>query len=498
VRRKGAAVRVWTAVVAAGLGILPGVPASASPASDVIMRVAGNANGSNGFEAPGVALSSALDYPYQIDSDANGDLYVADLNNLQVAKITPGGNLATIAGTGASGPMAPGVATSSPFRGIQAIAVDSAGNVFVGDPVERRVAKIATNGQLSYFAGTGVAGTPVAGTATSQPVRAISMAIDPSDNLYISNGTPQLILKVTPAGQLSVFAGTGTSGVNVPGPATSSPMAPYMIAADGAGNVYAGDVARCTILKITPGGTLSIVAGNGTCLNTSPTYGSANTALPHPSALDVDSAGNVYVSTWDNGQIYKITTSGVLSLVAGSGTRAAPTYGSPALTTDLKAAESLVVNDAGVIYLAESDNNTIDRIGPETPSAPRDVQATPHGTALELSFLPPIDPGTSPILGYEASIDGGVHWQTIAVTPTGGRLVGTFTGVSASSFQVLVRALNTTGASANSTAVSVGSGSGSAQLPVTGAAIAGTAGIGLVLLVLGIGLVRALGGRRHA
>jgi hypothetical protein len=482
------------AVVAAGLAILPGAPAAANGTNDVITRVAGLTGGSSGFEAPGAALNSGLNYPYQIDSDADGNLYVADINNNQVAKIDTAGNLTTIAGSGANGSLAAGLATSSPFKGVQGLAVDSAGNVFVGDPTDRRVGKIGTTGQLSIFAGTGALGTPTAGAALSSPVRAISLAIDGSDNLFIANGSPQYILKVTPAGQLSIIGGVGASGANTPGLATSSNMAPYMIAADHAGNVYAGDVVTCNILKINPAGILSIVAGNGSCITTTPTFGSANTSLPHPSALDVDSAGSIYMSNYNNFQVYKITA-GQISLFAGDGTTGAPNYGGSALTSPLGGSEGIVVNDAGVAFLSHSDNNTIDRIGPETPSAPRDVQATLHGNALAVSFLPPADSGTTPITSYEVSVDGGTSWHAISVTSSGGRLVGTLNGVSASSFQVLVRAQNTAGASDNSTGLPV---STSAALPVTGAAVATTAGIGLVLLVLGIGLVRTLRGRQYS
>jgi hypothetical protein len=489
--------RTWAttaaAIVAAALAILPGSPAAANGSTDVITRVAGQ-SASPGFELPGPALSSALSYPYQIDSDASGNLYVADINNNQVAKIVPGGALSTIAGSGVNGSMQAGVATSSPFKGVQGIAVDSAGNVFVADAADRRVGKIGTNGQLSLVAGTGSIGTPTAGAALSSPVRPISLAIDGSDNLFIANGSPQYILKVTPGGQLSIFGGVGASGANTPGPATSSNMAPYMIAADHAGNVYAGDVVTCSILKITPAGVLSVVAGNGSCITTTPTFGSVTTALPHPSALDVDSAGNIYMSNYNNFQVYKIS-GGQISLFAGDGTTGAPTYGGLAVSSPLGGSESIVVNGAGVAYLSHSDNNTIDRIGPETPSAPRDVQATLHGNAVALSFLPPVDGGTTPITGYEASLDGGAHWQTISVTPSDDRLLATLNGVSGSSVQVLVRALNISGPSGNATG---SAGSSSAALPVTGSAIASTAGIGLVLLVLGIGLVRALHRRQYS
>jgi hypothetical protein len=395
------------AVVAASLAILPGAPALATPIN-VITRVAGHADGSFGGETPGPALNSGLFAPFQLARDAGGNLYVADFGNKKFAKISSGTTLSTIAGSGSFNTMVPGVATSSPFMEPRGIAVDSAGNVFIGDTLDAHVGKIATNGQLSYFAGNGGSGTPAAGAATSQPVVPIALAIDASDNLYITNQTPRLILKVTPGGALSVFAGTGSAGANTPGTATSSDMSPYMISTDAAGNVYADDISTCNILKITPAGVLSIVAGNGTCITTSPTYGSANTSLPHPEAIGADSAGNVYVSNADNRQVYKITSGGVLSLFAGSGAIGAPNYGTDALTSPLQLSEGLVVTDNGVVYLSHNENNTIDRIGPLTPPAP------------------------------------------------------------------------------------------AGALPVTGSAVVGTAGIGLVLLVLGIGLVRALHRRQYS
>jgi titin len=141
-------------------------------------------------------------------------------------------------------------------------------------------------------------------------------------------------------------------------------------------------------------------------------------------------AGNIYASNWDTGQIVKITPVGQLSLLAGNGTY--------------------------------SDHHTIDRIGPEAPSAPRDVQATPTGGSLTVSFLPPTDAGTTPVTGYEVSTDGGTTWAPMTVTPAGERLTGTVAG-SASS-QVRVRAVNTSGASAPATGTVAASG-GPAQFP---------------------------------
>jgi sugar lactone lactonase YvrE len=449
---------------------------------------------------PGAALSSPLYYPYQIDRDAAGNLYVADLGNVRIAKIVPGGNLSTIGGSGSFGAMTAGPATASPFINPQALALDSAGNVYVADSGSRRVGKINSLGQLSFYAGNGASGTVVPGTATATPVPVpISLAVDGSDNLFIANSIPSNIYKVTPAGQLSIFAGTGSPGTNIPGPAANSPMSPNMLAADAAGNVYATDTSRCTIMKITAGGLLSIIAGNSTCISGNPTPGPATgTSINHPDALDVDSAGNVYFSEWDRYRVYKISAAGQLSLFAGDGTTAVPTYDGPALASGMKQSEGMVVDDGGVVFLAHSDNNTVDRIGPLTPGPPLDVQVNPSGSTLGLSFLPPADAGTTPVSSYEVSIDNGATWNTFVATPSGGRLTGSISGVPpATSYQVLVRALNLSGASESSSAVTVSPISQPSRLPVTGAAAASIASVGVVLLALGMGVIRAVGSRRR-
>src|SRR5690349_13304111 len=102
----------WGAAVAAvaltAISVLPGTPAAASPAVAIITRLAGNANGSSGTPTLGVALNSALNYPYQIDRDSDGNLYFVDWGSRRPLKLSTTGVLSAVAGNGSIGTVVTG------------------------------------------------------------------------------------------------------------------------------------------------------------------------------------------------------------------------------------------------------------------------------------------------------------------------------------------------------------------------------------------------------
>jgi sugar lactone lactonase YvrE len=204
-----------------------------------------------------------------------------------------------------------GVATSSHLNQPDAIAVDGAGNVYIADYGNDVVEKVTPGGQLSVIAGiAGAAANPTAGPATSSHLsQADGVAVDAAGNVYIVDGGANVVAKVTPGGALSVAAGiSGTSAQPTPGTATASALDdPNGVAVDAAGAVYVADAGAHVIEKITPAGQLSVIAGSGAAGH--PVYGGAATAtsLDLPLAMVVDPTGTVYVADALNFTIDRLT-----------------------------------------------------------------------------------------------------------------------------------------------------------------------------------------------
>jgi hypothetical protein len=341
--------------------------ASASVAAYSLSPFAGT--GIAGPPTAGSATSSRLHGPDAVAVNGSGDVYIADDDNNEVEKVTPAGVLSIIAGNGTCGQPTAGLATNSELCEPSGVAVNSAGDVYIGNYGDYDVVEVTPSETLSIVAGTGAGGAPTAGPATSSKLGEVwGIALDPSGNLYIADDTEQLIEKVTPAGALSIFAGkAGSAGAPTPGPATSSDLEyPTGIATDQAGNVYLANYDSSQILKFTPSGTLSILAGNGSYGASTPGPASAS-KLEAPFGVATDAAGDVYFADTYNYEIDEVTPDGTLSVIAGDGTQGAPTYSGPATSSELNIPEDVASSAAGRLYVADSANNTIDLLAPPAP-----------------------------------------------------------------------------------------------------------------------------------
>ncbi len=317
--------------------------------SGVLSIFAGN--GTAGTPVAGPAISSPLAVAKGVAVDSLGNVYIADLMNYVVEKISPAGILSVFAGNGTQGTPVSGTAINSPLGSLNGVAVDSSGNVYIADITNNVIEKVTSTGVLSIFAGNGTAGTPVAGPAISSPLNSPQgVAVDSSGNVYIADNGNNVIEKVTAAGALSIFAGNGTQSTPIAGAATSSPLSsPAGIAADSSGNVYIADAGNNVVEKVSPSGVLSIFAGNGT--QSAPIAGPATSSpLSSPQGVAVDSSGNVYIADYNNNLVEKVTAAGVLSIFAGNGITGAPIAG-PATDSPIKPFGVAV--GSGNVYIAD-------------------------------------------------------------------------------------------------------------------------------------------------
>jgi streptogramin lyase len=208
--------------------------------------------------------SISFNSPLGVAVDGNGNVYVADYENDIIRKITPAGVASTLAGfTGTPGAV-DGLDTAARFNLPESVAVDAAGNVYVADNGNNLIRKVTPGGQVTTIAGSGNAGSANGqGTAASfnSP---FGIALDASENIYVADSGNNLIRKISPTGAVTTFAGSGAKGAGNATGASATFNTPSGVAVDAAGNVYVADENNNLIRKITAAGVVSTIAVKST------------------------------------------------------------------------------------------------------------------------------------------------------------------------------------------------------------------------------------------
>lgn len=226
------------------------------------------------------------------------------------------------------------------------------------------IVKRTRTGSTSVIAGeTAKQGRPIPGRATASPLweEPEAGAVDSDGNLYVLDD--DAVLKITPGGRLSVVAGElGKSGRPAPGEATQSRFYdPTAIAVDGNHNLYIADSYNDVVEKVTPQGQLSILAGQ-VRTDSPPIPGPAfQSTLGYPDALAVDEAGDMYVASGAGNEtvgryISEISPQGTLSVVAGDGSWGVPTQGVQAVDSPLDAVWGMAIGRSRPLYLVTTTN----------------------------------------------------------------------------------------------------------------------------------------------
>jgi sugar lactone lactonase YvrE len=319
--------------------------------------------------------------------DASANMYVSEFIGHTIRKVTPTGVVTTLAGSGTAG-YVDAVGTNAKFGTPSGIVADSQANLFVVDVSNHVIRKITPAGVVSTFAGDGSSNI-LDGTGTAAEFgQLFAITIDSGDNLYVTESTGA-IRKITPAAVVTTLVGTGNSDQSVDGPSTISEVGqPVAIVVDANGNLIFSDEDENSIRGFTstlspsvvlprtvptpfvtptpipvpvPGqiSILSTLAGNSTFLNAVGT----NARLNHPNFLATDSAGNIYISEAGNHDIRKVATDGTVTLFAGSpgelgyadGTGAAAMFNDPG---------ALAFDANGNLFVADTGNSLIREISP--------------------------------------------------------------------------------------------------------------------------------------
>lgn len=361
------------------LGLMSFPAAANSPAKSYIIQTV---VGSNSVGDDGSALAALLSQTEGIAVDVLGDIYVSDADDNRVRKIAPDGTIQTMAGTGVAGFSGDGgPANAAQLSHPYGLAVDTAGNLYIADLGNARVRKVSTNGTIQTVAGGGTIAPGVNGDGgpalSAQLTAPRNVALDPDNTFYISDFGAHRVLRVSPGGILTTLAGNGTPGSA--GDGTAAVLAqlnsPAGIASDSNGTLYLADSANNRIRKVFRGvistvynvtSPTGVALGPGVSLYIAAAnyFGTPSRAVGGiASARDatVDRAGNIYVTT---GQyVRRVTTNGTVSTIAGSG---ADRYfggdNGPAGAARVHAPSGIAVDDAGNWYIADTANHRIRKI----------------------------------------------------------------------------------------------------------------------------------------
>jgi hypothetical protein len=337
----------------------------------------------------GTGSAARFTFPWGITIDTTGNLYVADAFNSTIRKITPAGEVSTLAGTAGSTGSTDGTGTVASFLFPTGITSDSVNNLYMADTNNHTVRKITPAGVVSTFAGTaGVSGSSDGTGAAARFKNPQGITVDSAGNLYVVDSYNHTIRKITPAGAVSTLAGAaGVSGATDGVAAAARFRFPSATKMDNAGNLWVAD-GNETLRKITPAGVVSTLAGMAVAAGSSDGTG-ATARFNFPSGMAGDSAGNVYVADSDNNTIRKITPAGVVTTLAGTagvsnstdGTGAAARFNGPT---------SITADSAGNLYVADTSNYTLRKITPAgvvtTLAGTAQVSGSTDGTGTAASF----------------------------------------------------------------------------------------------------------------
>jgi sugar lactone lactonase YvrE len=303
-----------------------------------------------------------------IATDTLGNVYFSDTTNNTVWEVTKTtGKISTFAGApgvgsySGDGHAAASAGLNSPMQ----MAFDGAGNLYIADRLNNVVRMINSSGNISTFAGQQGVGSYSGdgGPATSAKLSGPQgVAVDALGNVYIADTGNNIVRKVDTTGNITLFAGTPDhSGVTVAGAATSVLLgSPYQLATDLAGNVFIADFGNSVVSVVNPTGNISIYAGGGSSAVTTTPQPATSASFFVADGVATDPAGDLYIA--DQHKIYRVDTSQNITLVAGGGTYT--NNGQPATSTAV-GATAVAVDPSGNLFAQDTNGYVVYEVGPQ-------------------------------------------------------------------------------------------------------------------------------------
>ncbi len=269
----------------------------------------------------------------------------------------------TFAGTGGRTGNVDGTGGAARFSSPFGVAVDGSGNVFVADIVTSTIRRITPAGEVTTFAGSpGQSGSADGTGAAARFSTPNGLVLDGNGNLFVTDSGNHTIRRISPAGVVTTFAGAaGQLGSADGAGAVARFRFPAAVAIDGAGNLYVADSRNGTIRRVTAGGVVSTLAGSAELFGSADGNG-PSARFVQPVGIASDLAGTLYVADIGSATIRRVTPGGVVTTFAGSGnngntdgTGTAASFTQPA---------GIAIDGSGNLYVSSASSHVIRRITP--------------------------------------------------------------------------------------------------------------------------------------
>jgi mucin-19 len=345
--------------------IMPGTSSTVSQATVTTLAgsgVFGTANGQG--------TAAQFDIPYGVAVDSAGIIYVSDTGNDRIRKIDTSSNVTTLAGSTPG--FSNGQGTAAQFYNPGAVAIDSAGIIYVADTTNNRIRKIDINSNVTTLAGSTQGFSNGQGTS-AQFYQPIGIAVDSAGYVYVTEYGTNLIRKIDTSSNVTTLAGSTQGFADGQGTAAQF-NSPQGVAVDSAGIIYVADTLNHQIRKIDINSNVTTLAGS--------TQGFANgqgtsAQFNVPIGVAVDSAGIIYVTDNGNNKIRKIDILSNVTTLAGSTIGFAEGEG---VSAQFNSPTGVAVNSAGIIYVVDTGNRRIRKIATESITTTTAVITTVAGS----------------------------------------------------------------------------------------------------------------------
>jgi glucose/arabinose dehydrogenase len=365
-------------------------PAQAAP-GDIFTFAGTGAAGFGGDGGP--ATSAALSQPTAVAWLGDGSALVADFGNHRIRRISPGGQISTVAGTGTAGYSGDGgPATSAQLSWPIDVEPTADGGFLIADLGNKRVRRVSPAGLITTVAGTGQGGSQGdGGPATSARVGSpTGVAVTADGGFLVADANADRVRRVSPDGTITNVAGNGSAGgTGDGGPAVAAQLnVPVGVAALPDGGFLVAEYEGHRVRRVSASGVITRVAGTGTA-GFSGDGGAATAAgLNKPVGVSTTPDGGFLIGDSLNGRVRKVSADGTIATVAGTGWRGYAGDGGPAVLAQLRSPSAAVESTSGAILIADTEDSRL-RLVEGLPAAggPTPPAEAPHSLPVPTSVL---------------------------------------------------------------------------------------------------------------